>query len=231
MALEFFWDDKSQRYRDKESGKYLSEQQVRSLTTKAIEQVKADMYTIADLLIDGKISVATWEGGTQEAIKRLHTWNYLLGIGGEKRMNEQEYGVLKNLISNQYEHLRGFAETLINKGMSEAQFLARLDMYAAAGNGSFEKAKEEGHKKAGFFWERRHRTKSNSCQPCVSYAGAGWQPIGTLPSPMQECDCHSNCGCYKRFSDSVERPQDMLIKGFGWLKDNAFQSNLMLKYY
>ena len=229
MATEFFWDSKSQRYRDSQSGKFLSEQQVRSLTMKAISQVKADMYTIADLLIDGKISVATWESGTQETIKRLHTWNYLLGIGGEKQMNQQEYQTLSNLISKQYEWLRGFAETLTNKGMSEAQFLARLDMYAAAGGGSFQRAREEGHQRAGFAWERRRRTKSNSCYPCINYASAGWQPIGTLPAPMQACDCHSNCGCYKQFSDSTERPQDMILNQFGWLKSDGLNRNFKIK--
>ncbi|MBD2005629.1 MULTISPECIES: hypothetical protein [Cyanophyceae] len=218
MALEFLFDAKTQRYRYKDSGKFVGDTAVRNLTQKAIGQIGADLGTIGDLLVQGKISVATWEKQTALALKNLHTWNYMLGVGGQKNMTASDYGILGNQLKTQYEYLRGFANDLRTTGMTQAQFQARLQLYANAGHGTYERARLKAHTNAKFNWERRIRTKANSCPPCIGYEARGWQPIGTLPNPMQDCDCRSRCGCYKRFSKSKTKPQDSLLsRNYGWV--------------
>ena len=217
MPPNFYFDRATQRYRDQETGRFISQSRMRSLLGGHINQVREDLTTIGELLINGRISLPTWEQETRTALKALHTSSYLLGIGGEANMSQRDYGILGQQIRSQYEFLRGFAEELINTGMSEAAFRSRLEMYAWAARGSHEMGKLEGHVRAGFTWERRIRTKSNSCSPCISYAAAGWQPIGSLPHPTRDCECRANCGCYKRFSRGEQRPEDFLNQRFGWI--------------
>lgn len=217
MALEFIWDSAVQRYRYKDSGKFLSQQAVTSLTQKAIAQVQTDVGAIADLLVQGKISVGTWESETAYALRRAHLWNYMLGVGGQKSMTAQDYKNVQAAVERQFQYLRGFSDDLVTKGMSEAQFRQRIQLYNSAANGTYHLGRQRGHERNGAQWERRRRTKANSCNPCISYAAMGWQAIGTLPNPQQECDCFSNCGCYKEYSWNAERPDAVSLRRFGWI--------------
>lgn len=214
---DFDFDTNSQRYRDKSSGKFISQTRVRELTKKRIVQAAEDTQVIGDLLAQGKITVPTWEAATRDAIKQLHIQQYLLGIGGKQNMSQQDYGILGNAIQKQYEFLNNFAKELTTQGMSEAQFKARLNLYLNASRSSFERAQLESHRRSGYLWEKRLRTKTESCNPCIEYAARGWQPIGTLPEPTQQCDCRANCGCYKIYSAESTKPSDMLQFNWGWL--------------
>ena len=36
---------------------------------------------------------------------------------------------------------------------------------------------------------------SRTCPDCVMFGMIGWQPLGTLPMPGKECQCHDRCRC------------------------------------
>lgn len=218
LSLEFLFDRAAQRYRYKDSGKFVGKKAIENLTISAIVQVEGDISTITDLLVGGKIGVAQWEDATRSALKNLHTWNYLLGAGGEKMMSQSDYGSLGQKIKEEYKHLRGLSQELLEGKLTEAQLRARMAMYTASGRTTHELARAKAHKKAGYSWEKRLRTKVNSCDSCFDYAGLGWQPIGTLPEAGQKCECKSNCGCHKVFSRANTRPKDSLLQSnYGWL--------------
>jgi len=216
--LEFIWDKKSQRYRYKDSGKYVGREAVQNLTRKAIAQSENTIAKVSKKMISGDIKVADWEKEVAKELRKIHSSQYLLGIGGHKNMTNIDYGVLGGEIKHELKYLRKFAQELTTKGMSEGQFNHRLTMYLEASTGTYEKARIKSHRRAGYRWEKRIRTKRESCIPCISYAQMGWQPIGSLPNPTENCTCRSNCGCYKRFSKEVVKPKDSLLKqSWGWL--------------
>lgn len=39
------------------------------------------------------------------------------------------------------------------------------------------------------------RLDSHTCPDCVIFGERGWQPLGTLPMPGQECRCYDRCRC------------------------------------
>lgn len=214
---DFYFNPKTQRYHYKSGagrGQFVPITAVRFMMQRNIEQTQSDIRTIGELLQDGKISLATWEETTAIALKNLHIQSYLLGRGGKNAMRQRDYGLIGQRLRKEYQYLRRFAEEIRTQGMSEAEFFRRLEMYASAGSGLYEKARTEGHVKADYLWERRIRTKTESCQPCIVFEGMGWQPINTLPNPTEQCECRSNCGCYKEFAK--EKPRDF-IRRFGWL--------------
>jgi hypothetical protein len=217
--LEFSWDKKAQRYRYKDSGRFVGKQAVQSLTQKSVKQSQEAVTVVAWQLIEGKITVAQWEKETASELKKLHSYQYLLGIGGQKQMTNIDYGVLGGEVKNEFKYLRQFSNDLLSGKVSEKQFFARLGMYLDASTGTYEKAKLKAHLRAGFRWERRIRTKEESCAPCIGFAAMGWQQIGSLPNPTEQCDCRSNCGCVKVFSRNNEKPKDYLVRrSFGWLE-------------
>jgi hypothetical protein len=217
--LEFLFDRAAQRYRYKDSGKFVGKKAVENLTISAIVQVEGDITTITNLLVEGKIDVAQWEDATRSALKNLHTWNYLLGAGGEKMMTQADYGSLGQKLKEEYKYLRGLSQELLQGDVPEAQLRARMAMYTNSGGTTHELGRAKAHQKAGYNWEKRLRTKVNSCDSCFDYAGMGWQGIGTLPEAGQKCECKSNCGCYKVFSRANTQPKDSLLHSrFGWVR-------------
>jgi hypothetical protein len=208
VALNFQWDKSSLRYRYKDTGKFVSKQAVENLTEQAISQVGTDISTIGQLLVDKKITIQTWYDQTREAIKLAHTWSYMLGGGGQANLDQSDYGRIGAEVKRQDGFLRQFAEDLRNNTVSEAQFNNRLNLYVNAADNTYEIARNASHSKAGYLWERRKRTKSDSCPSCIFYENLGWRTINSLPNPGQKCECHSNCGCYKEFSKNLTIPAD-----------------------
>lgn len=49
----------------------------------------------------------------------------------------------------------------------------------------------------GFKQMRRvARKDKRTCSDCMTFDKQGWQPIGSLPMPGQECKCYDNCRCF-----------------------------------
>jgi hypothetical protein len=212
---DFTFDRQVQRYRDSSTGRFLGELTMRSLTKIAIRIAEDDTLQVADLLIDGKITIAEWQRTTAKTLKQMHIQQYLLGRGGEKLMVDADYEVISNKLKQEFRYLDQFGKD-IKSGMSVAQFEARLQLYLNNGRSSYQLGKREGHDIAGFGWERRRLAIADHCQPCIGYANLGWQPIKSLPSIGAECDCRANCQC--AFEYSREQPEDsMLHYQFGWI--------------
>ncbi len=220
MALEFLFDKKSQRYRYKDSGKFVSKDAIASLTQKHIDQVSADATKVIDLLIDKKISVSTWESTTAQTIKELSIAQYILGKGGIARMEQKDYGEIGYLLKQQYKYLRGFSEDLLAGNLTESQARSRLQQYINDGRTLYEAGRREAHLTDNFTRERRIRTKADSCSECIDYAARGWVEIGTLPAIGSDCSCKSNCGCRWEFS-KTDKTDSILTQDYGWLKPRS----------
>lgn len=212
MAPEFEFHIPSSRYRYKDSKKFVSKMAVEALTVKAIEQGQEKVLAIADNLIANKITVGTWEAETKNELRKLHVLNYTLGAGGQHNLGNADYGAIGIKLRIEYIHLRGFAQDLIAGNVSQKQFYNRVHQYVDATNNTYKKGLDSAHIKGGFLWEKRVRTKEDSCAPCILMAQAGWRPIGFYPSAGEQCDCNANCGCYKEFSKAQYAPKESLLK-------------------
>lgn len=215
---EFYFNSRSQRYHYRDSGAFVSQAAVDNLTSRAIAQKRNQIRDLGEQLIGEKLSLEDWEKATAGHLKQLHTWTYLIGKGGQKNMTQSDYGKLGLRLSYEYGYLRGFSEKIRDEGMSEAQFLARLELYINKANGTKQIAIQASHKQEGYIWERRYLRAVENCQSCVSYAAMGWQPLGSLPAPTERCECQANCKCYFKFSKDLSKPEDSLSKRMGWVQ-------------
>ena len=204
--IEFEFEKRSQRYRWKDSKKYVSQSVVNQLKEKAIAQSVSRAETITQQMLEGNITVDAWEKEFMGAIKTRTVQLYQLGKPGQ--LDATDRGKLGSQIRFQYDKLWYFRQAIVNGKLSDAQIKYRANLYLNKTRMAYEQGKERSHYQAGYIWERRMKPALESCTPCIGYAGASWQPIGTLPAPTQNCTCQSNCKCYKVYSDSITKPED-----------------------
>lgn len=214
----YTFDKAVQRYRGP-NGRFISDATVRKLTQEAIRLVQDDINTMADLLIQQKLSLAEWQRGTALALKQMHTQSYLLGRGGLKMMQQSDYDLLGDMLKQQYRYLDNFAQALKDGRISVAQFRARLQLYLNAARGTYEQAKRVGHTEAAFSYEQRFLSPVQNCRPCIDYAEVGRVPINTLPAIGTRCDCTVNCQCHFQY---YHEAGDMLKASFGWIQGRSF---------
>lgn len=70
------------------------------------------------------------------------------------------------------------------------QYLAR-PVFSYFNLGRYMVAKDQGYKEM-----RRIATKDKkTCKDCLDYSSKGWQPMGSLPMPGQDCRCYARCRC------------------------------------
>jgi hypothetical protein len=218
MPLTYTYDRNLQRYR-RDDGKFVSAADIQDLTKYMIEKARVQTSSIANELIEGKIELSEWTRQTALQLKEIHSQQYLLGRGGLKNMTQRDYGILGARLKKEYKYLNNFATDIRDKQMSIAQFQARLNLYLSSTDASYQAARREAHKSAGFTSERRRLGSLKNCPPCGSYAGMGWVAIGTLPAIATACDCKANCKCF--FEYSKDEPDGFLNRSFGWVKGGA----------
>ena len=205
----FYWNANSQQYHyanGNKKGQFVREKDVVRITKKAIEYELQAGNKITKDLLSGKINVSTWEQKTAQSIRNLAIYQYSLGIGGIKQMDWRDHAEISGKVNLQYQYLRGFSRDIIQGNLSEAQILARVQMYYNKTRHFYEDGRLEGHARNGFLWERRVLTAFHSCDDCVRYSGVGWVKIGTLPNPGENCQCRANCKCVKYYSKSPILP-------------------------
>lgn len=205
----FYWNANSQRYHyanGNKKGQFVREKDVARITEKAIEYELQAGNKITKDLLSGKINVSTWEQKTAQSIRNLAIYQYSLGIGGIKQMDWRDHAEISGKVNLQYQYLRGFSRDIIQGNLSEAQILARVQMYYNKTRHFYEDGRLEGHARNGFLWERRVLAAFHSCDDCVRYSGVGWVKIGTLPNPGENCQCRANCKCVKYYSKSPILP-------------------------
>ncbi len=194
---DFSYSKSARQYRDNRTGRFLSTEQAKGLIEKQITAIAEDIGTIGDLFAQDLISLQTWESETAQALKTLHIQSYVLGKGGMRQMTDADYRNISDKLRYQFQKLRGFSQDIINEGMSEAQFNARLDLYTSAARSSYENGRRAAHSEG--WLERRILGGSNHCDPCLGYAAKGWQAKGILPGIGEDCDCMARCNCAFEF--------------------------------
>lgn len=202
----FSWDKKSQRYRDRSTGRFIRKSVVDTLSWRNVERVKADLATIGDLLIEGKISLRTWQVETANTLKILHAQQYVLGIGGQSQLQKEDYLEIGRELKSQYKYLQGFAYDVQAGNITKAQFKYRLQLYGNSSKVSFFRGKQKSARAAGYTHAKRLLGIAEHCPDCLRYHARGVVPIAELVLPTQACVCGPNCKCnvlYFRLSEAV----------------------------
>jgi hypothetical protein len=205
---DFLWDAKAQRYRYADTKRFLSREAMLSLSRRQIDATQNDIGVIAQLLIDGKISLRTWQEQTAYTLKLLHLRQSILSRGGVDQMKSGDYLEVARTLKGEYGYLRQLAQDVRDGKITAAQFKARIGMYSAKSRVSFDKGEQALKKKVGYQFMRRYLGATDKhCSDCIYYFSLGLKKIGELPLPTESCQCRSRCKCSVRYfkEDDVDK--------------------------
>jgi hypothetical protein len=133
------WDDKSKRYRDNSTGRYLSHSKMLSLRDQFTSAMVREMDLLVESLANGDITVQRWVTAARDVLRTIYLDQYALGRGGRHVMTQEDYGRIGGLLRSQYAYLNRFANVVAEGTLSVAQIRQRLRMYANSGTQAYER--------------------------------------------------------------------------------------------
>lgn len=193
--VSFVYNPRTRRYRDAQSGRFISSQTVRKAVDNIIAQESQKLKGLASQLVQGNITFAEWQLQSMAQLKTLHVAMSLAANGGIDNTSPSDLGYIGNLVKEQYKFFRGMvADIRQGKQLLNGSLVARVGLYAQAARGSFEKVAKRAAINSGYQEERRVLGASDHCKTCVEEARKSWQKIGSLRA-IGDSECKSNCRC------------------------------------
>ena len=222
---QFAFDPRTQRFRYTSSslaGRFVSRADVQNLVEQKIKNTKQDIATITDLLLQNKITTATWYEAMAEAVKKGQTQAYLAGKGGTYQFKSRDKGIVGKILVDEYIYLRRFAQEIEDGKLSPRQIRDRASKYGDSFHKIYERGRAEAYRENGYYWERWVTAKDEkTCPDCVGYGSLSWQRIGSLPGIGTATACKMRCRCFKEYSNELNKPNlnnFLLTTKMGWLR-------------
>jgi hypothetical protein len=195
LTPAYYWDARTGRYQDVNTGRFVSSAQVRTSLDRFIESSQTRLEALTIQLQGGRLTLAEWETQFALTIKRLACASGALAKGGWAQMTPADWGKVGWEVRRQYEFLHNFALDIgTGKQAMDGRMLVRARMYGQAVRGIYEEVRRADAVDAGKTQERRILGVAEHCLDCVDYARRDWQPIGTLPR-IGNSQCLTNCHC------------------------------------
>jgi hypothetical protein len=193
--MDFTYDAASGRFRDAASGRFVPEAAVRQAVDTVLDASTVRVRALSQRLLDGQTSLAEWQQAMANELRVVHVAVGIVAHGGQAEMSQSAYGFLGSEIKPQLSYLRNFAAQLASGAQPlDGRVLARAELYAQAGRGTFIAVQARDARLRGADEERWRLSSSEHCGGCVDRAGQGWAPLGTLPGYGSQ-PCRSRCRC------------------------------------
>ena len=143
MPSPWVWDDRSKRYRNTESGRFISQRMAVKLRDAYTAGKVADTDQLSRRLVNKQINVQEWTLEMRRQIKDAYVNQYMLARGGKNNMTQTDWGRVGGLIHGQYNYLDGFGKDIDAGKLSEGQVRTRARMYINGSTRAFERAKSD----------------------------------------------------------------------------------------
>jgi hypothetical protein len=166
--LRWGYDQGAKRYRDLKSGRFLTNTTITSLRDRVVAAAAQEARALAKQAASGSITPAAFQSGMRDLLRNIHGSEAIFGRGGVNAMSAADWGRLGTTLRNQYGFLDGFVQALKVPGaVSEAQAMARAELYVGAAIKSYEQGR------------------------AAAFGVAGQLPL----YPGDNCLGHGNCRC------------------------------------
>lgn len=207
MLPGFTWDDKMKRYRvltpgyGQKPGTIVSRAKVMEQLEIKVEQGKETLAKLTVSFNKGELTAKEYTVVATSQIKTLHIQQATLGKGGWDRMTPSDWGKIGAKLKGEYRYLSSFIHEMATTDppLTDKQVAARARSYAGRARSEFIEQDVKNNIEQGKDEERRILGPTDHCDPCLSLAAMGWQPIDTLPNPGTVCEGGGACGCQKIF--------------------------------
>lgn len=208
--MAFRYSDRSGRYRDTRTGRYVSRAQVLLETEKEVDRVKTRLQGHTRLLLKKEIDLAEWQARFTATLKDSHLRMSALGAGGKDRLTNSHFGSIGAILRKEYQYLYRFSKGIKDGEYSDKYILNRAGLYAASVRRSFFKGEQISRALAGVRFAKRVLDQNAfHCLQCPTYATRGFVPIEEIVVPGQACDCGGRCRCTVIYRPAERRPVNL----------------------
>lgn len=192
--MPIVWNPTQARYRDTETGRFVSRDTVLDYVRQSIESSGEVTKTLAERVAGGQLASREFLTVFKQEIKDEYIRQYVAGRGGLGSMTQQDWGTLGSMLKEQYKYANNFASEIAD--LSEAQIVLRSGMYIESANQAFEAGYRKSILASGNFTEERWMLGDKQhCSGCIDNAAMGWVAIGQLPA-FGSTPCGVRCGCH-----------------------------------
>ena len=195
----FTFDRVSQRFRSLETGRWVSEREVRDGVDRVADLASWCMGESAARFRAGEISAAQFQATMMGTIKDSQIAAALAAYGGRGQMDASRWGLVGRQIRTQYLYARQMvADVLDGRQRMNGRLDARARQYGQAARSLYENIRRREAAGAGMTFEANHLHATESCDQCRAMSAMGRVPIGTLV-PIGQRTCRQSCRCTLSF--------------------------------
>ena len=200
------FDDRSGRYRDAKTGRFISPSVVTGALNDVILSAAADMKAASMALQSGNLTLAAWQLTMEQSIKNMHLASAAMAKGGWQNLTQADFGRIGSIVKREYGFLRTFAGDIASgKQALNGSFLQRSQEYMRAGKVTYNEVLKRENEKRQLNYVRNVRHARDSCPLCVEQERLGW--VKTDDSrliPPGRRTCRGYCKCEWVFGTAQE---------------------------
>lgn len=191
---DYNYDNRSQRWRDADNGRFVSETAVRAELENVVSATYDELDTLTRQMYAGNISVQQWQVSVAQSLSDAHLAQSMFAVGGRANMTQANWGRVGGVLRDEYRYLSRFANDIASGRVSEAQALARIQQY---GNATYQSYwREYAHTSSGLLYWRL--SPAEHCGDCLTLSGDSPYTAQTIPTypGAGQTTCRGNCRCY-----------------------------------
>lgn len=193
------WAPKARRYRDPESGRFASRDDIRRGLDDLILDSQKIVTEASDALRSGRIELAEWQQIMREEIKRTQLGAQALLRGGWKQLTDEDMTAITARVKEQFDYLHAFTAQLRDGTVrTDGLFMSRARLYPAAARVGYHQDEAVLIQRVGYTQEHNVLHPAEHCIECVECWSRGWVTIGGNP-PIGSRKCLGNDRCTMRY--------------------------------
>lgn len=143
--IKWEWSSESKRYRDKDTGQFLSASSALELRDDFVARQREAMAELGRRLGAEEITIQRFERDFRERIRLANVTEYVYGRGGQNAMTPSDREALAELVKDQWQHLNKFTKDVQAGSLSPARIEARAKLYGGAGTTAYERGRMAAH--------------------------------------------------------------------------------------
>ena len=130
------YDDRTKRYRDTKTGRFIGVSQMQDLRVEYMDKQKEIVtQRIAEYPKNPtKSDFDALNKDLRDIVKQTQIDMYTMGAGGRNGMSQRDWGKIGAMVKEQYKYLNGLVDQISRGEISPAQANARLKMYINSAN-------------------------------------------------------------------------------------------------
>lgn len=199
LTPAYQFDERSQRYVNAVSKKFVSRDTVRQALDIALDRSRNEVTRLSRALVNGQINLATWQTSIASEIKSMHLASASLAKGGWAQMTQSDFGSVGRRVRDEYAYLAKFAEQVKSGEQKlDGSLVSRANLYAQGPRGTYHAIQERAMSSAGFTECRNVLASGDNCEGCIAETAKGWTFVGNI-RPVGSRTCLANCRCVIQF--------------------------------